>query len=98
MAFIFFDQNVMEKMSKKQYKLFQKNVNTLIPGKGEQQLLTPFSLLEFCGYNPKEVLDIRYKNERLNEYPFQSYDEFDNNNLIEYIKNQIHKKVIKIIS
>lgn len=96
MAYIFFDQNVMEKMSKKSHKLFQDNVDRLLLERTwkNQQLLTPFSLLEFSGYNPKEVLDIQYKNKKLTEYPFQSYDEFDNN-LIEHIKKQICEKITK---
>ena len=30
MAYIFFDQNVMEKLSKKRHKLFQNNVDRLL--------------------------------------------------------------------
>ena len=96
MAYIFFDQNVIERLSKKQHESFQNNVDRLLETyEDPQQLLTPFSLLEFSGYKLKEVLNIQYEGKRLSEYQFQSYNEFDNNNLIEHIKNQICKKITK---
>ena len=96
MAYIFFDQNVIERLSKKQHESFQNNVNRFLEiYEDPQQLLTPFSLLEFSGYNLKEVLNIQYEGRRLPEYPFQSYNEFDNNNLIEYIKKQTCKTITK---
>ena len=100
MAYIFFDQNVMEKMSKKQHKSFQDNAEKLLleRTRKNQQLLTPFSLLEFGWLNRTEnkIFNIQYKSGRFNEYPFQSYQELDNENIENYLKKQIQQKVTKL--
>ena len=100
MAYIFFDQNVMEKMSKKNHKLFQDNVEKLLLERTwkNQQLLTPFSLLEFGWLNRTEnkTFDIQYKGKRFNEYPFQSYQELDDENIEKHLKAQIQQKVTKL--
>lgn len=94
MAYIFFDSNVMGPAIHKNHVLFQKNLSQLIPDKGSQQLLTPFSLYEFCGYN-LEDFNIQYKDKNLNKCLFRTFEEFDNDNLIEHIKNQICEQITK---
>lgn len=93
---LFFDQNVMNKMLKKNYKSFQKNVNLL---RGETnysgQLLTPFSLLEFAGCKRKDISDIKYQGKNFTKIPFSSYKNLSNENLAKYLKEQICKKVAK---
>ncbi len=76
---IFFDQNIMEKMSKKRNLAFQNNVDNLIReiGQNTMQRLTPFGLLEFAGLNKTEIFDIDHKGKKLNEYPFCSYQEIE---------------------
>lgn len=95
MAYVFFDQNIIEKMSKKTYKSFQDNVNRLVRerGKNIHQILTPFSLLEFIGYDPKKILNVQYKGKSLNEYPFKSFDEFRKET--EFLKGYIHQQIPK---
>lgn len=94
MAYIFFDQNVMGPAIHKNHVLFQENLSQLIPDKDNQQLLTPFSLYEFCGYKT-EHLNIQYKGKNLNEYPFKNCKEFDNGYLVEHIKSQICEEITK---
>ena len=77
---IFFDQNIMEKMSKKRNLTFQNNVERLIlekTNKSFDQLFTPFGLLEFAGLKKTEIFDIYHKGKKLNEYPFCSYQEIE---------------------
>jgi len=95
MAQIFFDQNVIEKMSKKENQDFQKNVNFLLHERAKinDLLLTPFSLLEFCGCNQKDISDIRYKDMKFTEFPFSSYKDFSSKT--NYLTENIYKKVTK---
>ena len=89
--YIFFDQNVREKMSKKKYKSFQNNVNELA---GQRtQRFTAFGLLEFAGLRKEEVFDIQYKDKKLSEYPFHSYEEICKS--ISNLKNLIYRKITK---
>lgn len=94
--YIFFDQNVMEKLSKKKYTLFQRNVKPLIIDKGKdvKQRLTPFGLLEFAGLNKHELFDIKYHKNPLNEYRIKDFKEIDTH-LIPTLENQIRKKISK---
>ena len=103
MIYVFFDQNVKEKLSKKKYKLFQDNVNRILLEKAgnKTERITPFSILEFSGYNLKN-LDLKYKNKELNEYPFESYaelidliDEKKPDNLKKQISSEITKSFLK---
>ena len=90
---IYLDQNIREKMSKKSFKLesFQNNVNSLI-GKNIQRF-TAFGLLEFAGLKKTELFDIPYKGQKLNEYPFQNYQDVLDCQYI--LKKQIRKKITK---
>ena len=76
--YIFFDQNVMNKMSQKskKYEIFQNNVNSLVRtnSKKIEQMFTPFSLLEFIGLKKTEIFDIEYEDKKLNEYRFSSFE------------------------
>ena len=94
---IFFDQNIMEKMSKKRYYSFQNNVHELVIKKrhGFIQQYTPFGLLEFAGLNKQEIFDIQYQGRCISEYPFRLYKEVDHNNFIYILKEQICKKITK---
>ncbi len=95
MALAFFDQNVMEKLSKKgkdgQNKAFQNNVGRLL--ETQNQLLTSFALLEFAGCNSKKILDIQYKNKSLEDYLFQSAEELKK--LPDYLRDQLKNKIPK---
>ena len=96
MALVFFDQNVMDKMLKKKYQSFQNNVDILrreINYSG--QLLTPFSLLEFAGYDPKETPDIQYQGKKFTDFSFPSYDDFNNKNMVKHLEEQFYQKVTK---
>ena len=97
MVFLFLDQNIMEKMSKKGHQAFQNNVNKVSQEeKGyEGQLLTPFSLLEFSGCNPKYISDITYKNVNFTEFLFLSYKDCNNEDMAKDLKNEICKKITK---
>ncbi len=96
---VFFDQNVMDKMSKQTYTSFQKNVEKILleNGKNFQQRFTPFGLLEFAGLNKKELFDIEHKGYKLSEYPFRSYQEAEDfiPCLQEKIQNKIPKEFLK---
>ena len=93
---LFFDQNVMEKLSKKGHQSFQNNVNKLCREKSYKgQLLTPFSLLEFAGYDPRNISNIMYQKKKFTDFPFPSYDDFNNKNMVKYLREQICKKVTK---
>ena len=93
--YVFFDQNVMEKISKKRYTLFQRNIESFISEKGIgiKQRLTPFGLLEFVGLNKKELFDIKHKGQNLNEYPFKSYQEVKD--FMPCLKKKIQSKINK---
>ena len=98
MALAFFDQNVIEKLSKKgkdnQNKAFQDNMERFLEKeKIEEGLLTSFSLLEFAGYDSTEILDIKYKNKNLEDYCFQSHEETEK--LPDYLRNQFESKIPK---
>ena len=97
MALIFFDQNVMEKMSKKGHQAFQNNVDLLLKerAKNNDLILTPFSLLEFSSCNQKDISDIRYRGVKFTEFPFSSYKNFSNQSMAKYLKDEIYKKVTK---
>ena len=66
MTYIFFDQNVMERLSKKRHESFQNNTNKVLLERTRkaEQLLTPFSILEFSGYTLANI-NIKYKNQIL---------------------------------
>ena len=89
--YIFFDQNVREKMSKKKYKSFQDNVDKL--SRKRTQRLTAFGLLEFTGLRKEEIFDIKYKGKRFNKYLFCSYEEIFK--FIPILKRQLYKKIGK---
>ena len=94
--YIYLDQNIREKMSKKIFESFQCNVNSLI-GKNIQRFTT-FGLLEFAGLgNLKKTElrndDIQYKGQKLREYKFQSYQ--DVLKFQSVFKKQVYEKVPK---
>ena len=89
--YIFFDQNVMNKMSKNQYNSFQHNVKQLTGNK--IQRLTPFGLLEFAGLKKSELFDIEHKGKKLAEYSFRSYKEVEG--FILHLKEKIKQKISK---
>ena len=95
--YVFFDQNVMEKVykNKAQYATFQKNVKSLVleNGKDIKQRLTPFGLLEFVGLKKSELFDIEHKDRKLSEYPFRSYQEAKD--FIPCLQKKIQKKISK---
>ena len=89
--YIYLDQNIRSKMSKKKFENFQNNVNPLI-GRTIQRL-TAFGLLEFAGLKKTELFDIPCKGQKLYEYQFQNYQE-----VLEYqhiLKKQICEKITK---
>lgn len=96
MVSIFFDQNVMNNMSKSQYESFQGNVNGLIKAGGDniQQKFTPFGLLEFAGLTLKQILKIQYEGKLSKEYPFKSYEEFKDK-FAPFLREQIQIKITK---
>ena len=89
--YIYLDQNVREKMSKKRFKSFQDNVNFLI--EKNTQRLTVFGLLEFAGLKKTELFDIQYKGQKLDEYPFQNYQDVLECQSV--LKKQVYEKVTK---
>ena len=97
MAYIFFDQNVIEKLSKKRHTLFQNNINRLLSERTREidQLFTPFSILEFSGYKLKNILNVKHKNKNLNKYQFQSYKELKNESTLNHFKKQINEQITK---
>ena len=58
--FQFFDQNIMEKISKEKpkYLEFQENFKRTLKKPKVKQALTPFSLLEFAGIQSKDILKL----------------------------------------
>ena len=78
-------------MSKKRFKSFQDNVNSLIGN--NIQRFTVFGLLEFAGLKKTELFDIKYKGQKLNEYPFQNYQ--DVLECRSALKKQVYEKVTK---
>ena len=95
---IFFDQHVMEKMSKKKYTSFQDNVDEFILEKGKNiyhQMFTPFGLWEFAGFTSKEILKMQYKDKELSEYQLESYKELEKDDFISTLKKQIQMKITK---
>ena len=97
---LFFDQNVMEKMSKKRHKSFQNNVDKLILEKDTKvyhQIFTPFGLWEFAGFSLKKALTIQYKGKKLGEYNFQSYEELHTDKFILDLEQQIRNKFTKSV-
>lgn len=99
---IFFDQNVMEKMSKKRYKSFQSNVKNLISDDQcnienrilEDPLFTPFGLVEFAGLKKSEIFDIKYQDQKLNDCQLQSDTEIQES-LMPALKIDISNKISK---
>ena len=89
--YIFFDQNVMGKMSKKKYNSFQRNVDHLTGKKTIR--LTPFGLLEFAGLRKSELFDIKHKDQKLSEYLFRSFQEAED--FIPDLKKKIKQKISK---
>ncbi len=92
--YVFFDQNVMERVykNKPQYTTFQKNVKSLVTDKGKAtQRLTPFGLLEFVGLKKTELFDIEHKGHKLAEYPFKSYQEVED--FIPCLQQKIQNKI-----
>ena len=83
---VFFDQDVMNKISKKGHKHFQDNVYQLTPKITNNQILTPFSLLEFLGIQAKDTLHFNYKCKTFYEYKC-SYKEL--NELKNFLKEKI---------
>ena len=97
-AYIFLDQNVMNKMVKKDkgYQSFQDNVDKLFKEKiYKRQLLTPFSLLEFSGCKRKDISEIKYQGKKFTDFSFSSYKDFNNESIAKHLKEQISKKVTK---
>ena len=89
--YIYLDQSVREKMSKKRFKSFQGNVNSLIGN--NIQRFTVFGLLEFAGLKKTELFDIQYKGQKLDEYPFQNYQDVLECQSV--LKKQVYEKVTK---
>ena len=89
--YIFFDQNVMDKMSKNQYDSFQHNVKQLT-GQNIQRL-TPFGLLEFAGLKKHELFDIKYEGKKLAEYSFRTSQEVEG--FIPDLRDKIEQKISK---
>ncbi len=89
--YMFFDQNVMEKISKNQYDSFQRNVKQLTGKK--MQRLTPFGLLEFAGLKKSELFDREHNGNKLNEYPFCSFQEIED--FIPHLRKTIKQKISK---
>ena len=92
--YIYLDQNIRNKMSKKRFKSFRDKVNPLIGN--NTQRFTVFGLIEFAGFEKKEwkkLFDIQYKEQELNEYPFQSFQDVLNCQSI--LKNQLYDKLPK---
>lgn len=96
MTYMFFDQNIMEKLSKKRHTTFQNNVEKLLleRTKNIRQIFTPFSMFEFSGYNLKNI-NIKHKNKSLSEYQFQSDKEFQNEDMLNSFKKQIYEQITK---
>ena len=90
-SYIFFDQNVRDKMSKNKYKSFQDNVNKLTEKR--LQRLTAFGLIEFAELKKAEIFNVQYKGKKLNEYLFRSYEEIYE--FIPTLKEKIYKKINK---
>ena len=90
-SYVFFDQCVRGKMSKKGYEPFQDNVNQLT-GKSIQRL-TAFGLLEFAGFTKLDIFDMEHKNKKLSKYLFHSYEEICE--FIPSLKNRIYTKIPK---
>lgn len=95
--YIFFDQNVMNKMLKQKHKSFQDNVYKLITEKRNNFILqiTPFGLVELSGLNIKEILSIQYKDEKISKYLFHSYKEIDHKDFVFELTEQIREKIKK---
>ena len=92
--FYFFDQNVLEKISKAkpEYKTFQENFKNAIMSKNGIQALPPFSFLEFIGVQAKDILKISYKGKLLRDYPCR-YNELTE--ITSDIRRQLEEKVTK---
>ena len=90
----FFDQNVMEKISRMKpgYKVFQENFNNTLMGGNVNQALPPFSFLEFIGVQAKDILKVAYKGKLLRDYAC-GYNELKD--IISDLKKQIEEKVTK---
>ena len=90
----FFDQNVLEKISKAkpEYIKFQENFIYTFLAPNIKQVPLPFSLLEFAGIQSKNILKILYKGKKLNEYPCK-YEELETITL--HLRQQIEEKITK---
>ena len=91
----FFDQNVIAKMTKidQASQEFQENVKQTFLKTNINQVITPFSFLEFAGIQSKDIFNkILYKEQKLSEYTFK-YDELKS--LTSNLKNQIREQVPK---
>ena len=97
MIYVFFDQNVAAKLSQKKNRAFRGNIEKHLSDKKEKHIghLTPFSLLEFAGVEKKRIFNIPYKGKKWEEYSFSSYDEFDRDGTIQYIKSHFDKQIPK---
>ncbi len=94
----FFDQNMMEKISKMkpEHKDFQENFkktckNTLM-SENIRQALPPFSFLEFIGVQAKDLLKFYCKGKLLRDYPCR-YNELGK--VTADLRRQIKEKVTK---
>ena len=90
----FFDQNVMEKMSKKNPEslIFQNNIKQTFMKSRINQALTPFSFLEFIVVQSKDILKVSYAGRDLKEYPCK-YEELQE--IISFLKNHIKTTVTR---
>ena len=91
--YVFFDQNVMEKVSKKRYEPFQDNVNKIMSetNSDPKQRLTLFGLLEFVGLKKSEIFFNIDKDKKLNNYQLSSYTEVEG--FIPVLEEKIREKI-----
>ena len=93
----FFDQNVIDKMTKIDQKQIQRNIEQTFLKPNIKQALTSFSLLEFAGIQIKDIFNnIFYKGKKLSEYPFK-YEELQEipQNLKKQLKEKVSKEILK---
>lgn len=92
---ILYDQNVASKLSQKENQSFRENIENHFLDTKEKYFLTPFSLLEYAGVEKKRIFNIRYKGKKWEEYLFKSYEEFCNEDIIQYIEHYFNEKIPK---